>query len=115
MFERKSDKLISRRRFLKRIFKCGLLAVIVILVALVIGILGYHHFAKLGWIDSLLNASMILGGMGPVNDMNTDAAKIFASIYALFSGLVLISAMGFVMAPLMHRVLHNFHMDERDV
>jgi hypothetical protein len=74
--------------------------------------MGYHSFARLGWIDSILNASMILTGMGPVDPMTTTAAKLFASAYALFSGVVFLSAMGIILTPIFHRVLHAFHMDE---
>ncbi|WP_345736881.1 hypothetical protein [Prosthecobacter algae] len=83
-------------------------------VALMIGILGYRYIAEMSWVDSLLNASMILGGMGPMGELKTDAAKIFASAYALFSGLVFISVMGIVLAPAAHRALHLFHLDEDD-
>lgn len=82
--------------------------------ALMIGILGYRYIAEMSWVDSLLNASMILGGMGPMGELKSDAAKIFASAYALFSGLVFISVMGIVLAPAAHRALHLFHLDEDD-
>jgi len=91
------------------------MAVAVIFVALLIGIAGYHFIAGFNWIDSLLEASMILGGMGPVNQLSNDTAKIFASIYALFSGLVVLALMGIMLAPVVHRVLHKFHVDEKDV
>jgi len=83
-----------------------------ILAALAIGVLGYHSVAGLSWIDSLLNASMILTGMGPVDPMKTDAAKLFASLYAIFSGSVFLTAIAFVLAPIFHRLLHRFHLDE---
>jgi len=86
-----------------------------IAAALSIGIEGYHHFAGLGWIDSLLNASMILGGMGPVSQLTNDGAKLFASLYALFSGLVFIAVMGIVFTPLVHRLLHIFHVSGKDM
>ena len=76
---------------------------------------GYHWIAGFDWIDSLLEASMILGGMGPVNPLTTTGAKIFASGYALFSGLVFIAVMGIVLAPITHRILHEFHADEEDM
>jgi hypothetical protein len=66
-------------------------------------------------VDSLLNASMILGGMGPVGDLHSDAAKVFASVYALFSGIVFIALMGIILAPFAHRALHAFHLDEKDI
>ena len=80
--------------------------------SLAIGILGYHFIAGLGWIDAVLNGSMILTGMGPVNALSTDAAKLFASAYALFSGVVFISATGILLTPIFHRVLHRFHLEE---
>jgi len=83
-------------------------------VSLGSGVLGYHYIAGMNWIDSVLNASMILGGMGPVDPLKTEAAKLFASAYALFSGLVAITVMGMVLAPLAHRALHLFHLDEED-
>jgi len=80
-------------------------------VALGIGVLGYHWLAELPWIDSLLNASMILGGMGPVDPLHSTAAKVFASVYALFSGLAFIGIAGFILAPFVHRLLHKFHVE----
>ena len=81
--------------------------------ALAIGISGYHWLAGFGLVDSLLEASMILGGMGPVNQLPTEGAKIFASMYALFSGLMFIGIMGVVLSPIVHRFLHKFHIDEK--
>jgi hypothetical protein len=114
MFESRTDPLASRFVFARRMVKFATIAFMVIGVALGIGILGYHFIARFSWIDSLLNASMILGGMGPVGDLPSAAAKVFASFYALFSGLVFISVMGIVLAPAAHRALHLFHMDEED-
>jgi hypothetical protein len=114
MFETRTAPLASQLVFARRVFKYSTLALIVIGVALGIGILGYHYIAQFSWIDSLLNAAMILGGMGPMGDLPTDAAKVFASFYALFSGLVFISVMGIVLAPAAHRALHLFHLAEED-
>ncbi len=86
-------------------------AIGMIAVALGLGVCGYHWIADLPWIDSLLNASMILAGMGPVNPLTTNSAKLFASAYAIFSGLMFISVMGVVLAPLLHRIIHKFHLD----
>jgi len=80
--------------------------------ALGIGIVGYHFWGGLDWLDSLLNASMILGGMGPVDPITSTAGKMFASFYALFSGLVFIGLSGFLLAPFVHRLLHRFHWEE---
>ena len=83
--------------------------------SLFIGIAGYHWLAGLKWIDALLDASMILGGMGPVSELHTTGAKLFASLYALFSGMVFIGIIGLVLAPLAHRMLHRFHLDDDDL
>jgi hypothetical protein len=83
----------------------------VVVISLAAGVCGYHYLERLPWIDALLNASMILGGMGPVDAVKTDAGKIFASFYALYSGLALISVAGLLIAPLLHRCLHKFHID----
>ena len=112
MFERNHEKLATRRVFAGRMLKALGLSLSLVLPALTIGILGYHWFDELGWIDSLLEASMILGGMGPVNPLHNDGAKVFAAVYALFSGLVLIGVMGILIAPLAHRVMHKFHIEK---
>jgi len=112
MFESRTEPLAPRHVFLRRAAKFFGLAFVVIGVALAIGVLGYHFIAGFGWIDSLLNASMILGGMGPVSEMRSEAGKLFASAYALFCGLVFIGVMGIVLAPVAHRLLHAFHLEE---
>ncbi len=91
------------------------LALAIIAVALSIGAAGYHFIAGLPWIDALLNASMILTGMGPVDVLRSNAAKVFASLYALFSGVVFISLMGLLLSPIAHRVLHKFHLSDEDM
>lgn len=80
--------------------------------ALGIGVVGYHYFGGLPWIDALVNASMILGGMGPVDPITTHAGKLFASAYALFSGLLFIGAASLVLAPFVHRIMHTIHLEE---
>ncbi len=112
MFERKTEKLMPWPRFLGRVALSILLVLVVLGIALGIGILGYHGFAGLAWIDAILNASMILTGMGPVAVMTTTTSKLFASGYALFSGVVFLSSIGLVLAPLFHRILHKFHLDD---
>jgi hypothetical protein len=114
MLERKHEKLICAATFAKRVSRYLAFALLLVSIALFIGVAGYHWIAGLKWIDSLLNASMILGGMGPVDTLTTDGAKIFASIYALFSGLMFIAVMGIIFTPIMHRVLHTFHMEDKD-
>jgi len=112
MFEKKQEPLLPTHVFARRLVNFLLFSLSVMAVALCLGVLGYHHFGKLNWIDALLNASMILGGMGPVDPLPDDAAKLFASIYALFSGVVFISTAGILLAPLFHRVLHKFHIED---
>src|SRR5262245_11764653 len=90
-YERRADKLAPRSIFIKRIIGSLAITLGVIAVGLIVGILGYHLIAGFNWIDSLLEASMILGGMGPVRELHTDASKVFASIYALFSGLIVLA------------------------
>ena len=82
-----------------------------VIVSLAVGMCGYHFLEKLPWIDALLNASMILGGMGPVDPVKSAAGKIFASLYALYSGLAIISVAGLLLAPVVHRLLHKFHVE----
>jgi hypothetical protein len=79
-----------------------------------IGMLGYHLIESMSWVDSLLNASMILGGMGPVTPLQTDAGKIFASFYALYSGVVLLASVGVLAAPILHRFMHRFHLQDEN-
>ncbi|MBP6059699.1 MAG: hypothetical protein KA522_02905 [Candidatus Saccharicenans sp.] len=111
MYEKKSDHVISRRAFIGRLARHFIMAILMILVALSIGIGGYHWLGDFSWIDSLLEASMILSGMGPVNPLSSAPAKVFASVYALFSGVVFIAIMGIILAPVAHRLLHTFHAD----
>jgi hypothetical protein len=113
MYEPRDRPLLSRRRFARRVARHFLLALFLVGVALEIGILGYHFLGGLGWIDSLLNASMILGGMGPIDPLHSSTAKIFASCYALFSGLAFIGIATVLVAPFAHRLLHRFHIDEK--
>jgi hypothetical protein len=115
MFEKRHEKLAPRSVFIKRLAASVAIAGVLILVALFLGVAGYHWIADLEWFDALLNASMILGGMGPVNPLPTNAAKVFASAYALFSGLIFIAVMGIVLSPIVHRMLHKFHIDERGI
>ncbi|MFN5928994.1 MAG: hypothetical protein ACK45X_12860, partial [Roseiflexaceae bacterium] len=91
-----------------------LMAMALTIFALGIGIAGYHYFEDMSWIDATLNAAMILGGMGPVDHVNTHAGKLFASAYALFSGLFFIAIAGIVLAPVTHRLLHSLHVDETE-
>ncbi len=111
MFEHHRQPLLPRQAFYGRVAKNAAAAAGLIGVALGIGVLGYHTIAGFSWIDSLLNASMILGGMGPVGELPSDGSKLFASAYALFSGLMFITIAALVFAPVIHRVLHRFHLE----
>ena len=113
MYESRNNPLLSRAKFLRRVSRHLGLGLIAISIALGIGVLGYHWVANLGWIDALLNASMILGGMGPVDPLHSSAAKIFASFYALFSGLAFIGIASLMIAPFAHRLLHRFHLEKK--
>ncbi len=115
MFEPRHKPVISAAAFRSRMFVCFAIACATVAVGVGIGVLGYRWLAGFSWVDSLLNACMILGGMGPVGELPNDGAKIFASCYALFSGLVFISVVALLIAPLAHRMLHRFHLAEEDV
>jgi hypothetical protein len=112
MYEHRKEPLLPRALFVRRLFRHGLIGAGVILISLGIGILGYRFSAGFSWLDSLLNASMILGGMGPVNPLTTTAAKLFASFYALFAGIAFLATVGIIIAPIAHRLLHRLHMEE---
>jgi hypothetical protein len=112
VYEHRTDRLLPVRDFIDRLLRHAGLASIVIAGSLLVGIFGYHWIAGYDWVDAFLNAAMILGGMGPVGDLNTNAAKIFAGLYALYAGLVFLVAAGIVLAPLFHRVMHKFHLDD---
>jgi hypothetical protein len=111
MYEHRSQPLLPRRLFMWRLLKHVAAAAVFLSAGLAIGVLGYHFFERLSWLDSLLNASMILGGMGPVAELQTRAGKVFASLYAIFSGIFFLAVAGIVIAPIFHRLLHRLHMD----
>jgi hypothetical protein len=111
MYEHRSDRLLPRAAYIRRIARHGGLGLILAVGALLIGVVGYHSFEGLSWLDALVNASMILGGMGPVNELHTVGGKIFASAYALFSGAGFLVIVAIVMAPVFHRFLHRFHLE----
>jgi hypothetical protein len=104
--------MLSPRKFALRLLHHGGVVLAAVIVALLIGVVGYHLSAGLSWIDSLLNASMILSGMGPTNPLTTTIGKLFASFYALFSGLFFIVVTGVMLSPFVHRVLHRFHLEK---
>ena len=114
-FERRGDQLAPVSIYVQRIITSVAIAFGLILIGLSVGIAGYHLIAGFNFVDSLLEASMILGGMGPVRELPNQTAKVFASLYALFSGVVFIALMGIILSPVAHRVMHKFHIDEKDV
>lgn len=113
-YERHHEQLAPVSVFVKRLIGSIAIALGLIGFVLCLGIAGYHFIAGYNLVDSLLEASMILGGMGPVKELPSDGAKVFASAYALFSGLIFIAVMGLVLSPVVHRILHKFHVDEKD-
>ena len=112
MFEHRSARLLSRQAFVARVVGYVLAAALLVGAALGLGVLGYHFLAGLPWIDALVNASMILGGMGPVDPISSPAGKLFVSFYALFSGLVFIGVASLAIAPFVHRIMHSLHIEE---
>jgi len=112
-FERRRQRLLSRRRFAGRLLMAIGLWCMLAVVGLAIGMAGYAGFEGMSLTDSYVNAAMILSGMGPMGELKTAAGKIFAGSYAIFSGLLLIIATGFVLAPIFHRVLHHFHVESQ--
>ena len=113
MYEHHSHPLLPRKQYYDRLFRNILWGAAIVLFSLFIGMAGYHFIEHLSWLDSLLNASMILTGMGPVDVMRTSSGKLFASFYAIFSGVVFLTTIAFVMAPVAHRFLHKFHLEDQ--
>lgn len=113
-YERRTDPLLARNLFLIRVGRHVLLALGIMLLFLAVGMLGYHYFADLPWLDAVLNASMILSGMGPVDPLTSPMAKTFATAYALCSGLVFAFVTGIIISPILHRVFHNLHIEAND-
>ncbi|MEA2604690.1 MAG: hypothetical protein QOF89_5682 [Acidobacteriota bacterium] len=111
MYERRTQPLLSTREFFIRLSRHGAVAVAVLAFSLFLGMVGYHLFEGLSWLDAFLNAAMLLGGMGPVDPPKTAAGKLFAGGYALYAGLVFITVAAIVGTPLFHRILHRFHAD----
>ena len=114
MFENRWDSLAPRSVFLTRLFYSVLMSLVIVALSLGIGTWGYHVVGGLDWIDALLNAAMILTGMGPVDPMKSTAGKLFATFYCLFSGIAFLSLMAIILAPIYHRFLHKFHLDEEE-
>ena len=112
MYEHRAKPLLPRRQFFARLARslwCGL---IIIGGSLGIGMIGYHVFERMGWIDAFVNAAMILSGMGPLAPIQTNAGKVFAGCYALFSGVAFLTSVGVFLAPFAHRFMHRFHLED---
>lgn len=111
IYEHKGDKPLSSRAFMRRLMNHGLFITAVIGVSVVMGTLGYHNLGQQSWLDSFVNACMLLGGMGQVGDVQPTAGKVFSALFSLYSGLVFIVSLTTLFAPVMHRIIHKFHFD----
>jgi hypothetical protein len=111
MYERRRERVLPFRAFMWRVVGHVGASIAVVLVSLLAGVVGYVHFEQLTWLDGFLNAAMLLGGMGPVESPQTPGGKLFAGLYALYSGIVFLVVAGIALAPVIHRVLHTFHLD----
>jgi hypothetical protein len=112
MFEHRKEPLLPRIAFLVRMARSATTAVGVVVLAWAVGTLGYHVLEALSWTDALLNAAMILSGMGPVSELHTTAGKLFAALYAILSGFLFLTVAGLLFAPLLHRMMHRLHLEE---
>lgn len=111
MFEQRHERLLTRGEFARRMVRAIAAGFAMVVVSVSLGTIGYRMTEHMGWLDSVYNATMILTGMGPARELKTDAGKIFATIYALFSGLVFLTTGGLVLTPMVHRMLHRFHVE----
>ncbi len=111
-FERRGEPLAPHRRFVARLVRAGLIWIALTIGGLAIGMAGYAATEGMSIVDAFVNAAMILSGMGPVTELKSSGGKIFAGFYAIFSGILIVIASGFVLAPIIHRVLHAFHVEE---
>ena len=114
MFEHKSAPLLPRWEFYGRLARSFGVSLIIVAFSLGLGTSGYHFLGDLPWLDALLNAAMILTGMGPVNPMTTAAGKLFATFYALYSGIAFLTMMAVIASPIVHRFMHKFHLEDDD-
>jgi hypothetical protein len=113
-FEHRHQPLITQSHFIRRMIWTVIASLIGLTAWVIVGMLGYHILAELPWVDSFLNAAMIVGGMGPVDMLHAESAKVFAGLYAILSGVIFLSIFGFLIAPVFHRFLHRFHLDGDD-
>lgn len=110
MFERRSDPLLTRREFFGRLMRCAVARAGIIAASLFIGILGHHALEGFSWLDAFVSASMLLGGMGPVDPVHTAGGKLFAGFSALYCGFAVLASAGIIFAPIVHRFLHRFYL-----
>lgn len=113
-YEKRKQPVASRKVFYARLTRNVLLSLGVVALSLVFGTWGYEHFESMDTLDAFTNASMILSGMGPMDELHTSGGKLFASFYAIASGLMLFALAGLMLAPIYHRILHRFHVDLSD-
>jgi hypothetical protein len=113
-YENKSEPVVSREVFLRRLGRNAIVALTVIGVSMIVGIIGYHTIEGMEWIDAFLESAMLLGGMGPIHAPVTVAGKLFAGIYALYAGVLVIGTAGVILAPIFHRLLHSLHVEDDD-
>lgn len=113
MYESRGEKPIPQHHFVRRMVMHALASLGLITGSLLLGMLGYRHFEGFAWRDAFLNSAMLLGGMGPVDPLRTGGGKLFAGLYALYAGLVFLVAIGLIVAPAFHRMMHLFHWEER--
>jgi hypothetical protein len=114
MFEHRREPLLPRRVFYGRLARSAGIGSLIILLSLLIGMAGYHFLEKMSWLDAFANAAMILSGMGPLGPLQTNAGKLFAGCYALYSGLALVTSIGVIFAPVYHRFIHKFHLETQE-
>jgi hypothetical protein len=114
MFEAKYEPLLSRNAFLVRLGSSFGLTILIVAFSLLLGGFGYHFLGGLPWLDAFLNASMILTGMGPVDPMRSTPGKVFSIFYSLYSGIAFLTMMAVLLAPILHRFLHKFHLAATD-
>jgi hypothetical protein len=113
MYERRTEPLLPRRQFLRRLARHGEIAIAALLVSLALGTFGFHWLASQAWLDAFLNAAMLLGGMGPVGSFEQPIGKVFAGLFALYAGIVFLGASVVLLAPVVHRILHKLHLEEQ--
>jgi len=112
MVRKQNKNILSKKEFTLRLLNYALFSILLLLISLLIGVLGYHFLAKLSWLDSFYNSSMILTGMGPIDKMTSSSSKIFASIYAIYSGVIFLSSVALFFAPIAHRLMHLLKIEQ---